>query len=148
MSPPSAAVAADLPDLNVWLALAWPGHPHHGRAAAYWEQMASSQVLFCTVTVLGLLRLLSQSKVMGRACLTLPAASDVLRGFTSQPGVAVVDGGVAAMDVLHSLLERQDLASKDITDAHLAALAIAHGWRLVTFDRGFGRFDGLVWLEP
>ena len=80
--------------------------------------------------------------------MTLPAASDVLRGFTSQPGVAVVDGGVAAMDVLHSLLERQDLGSKDITDAHLAALAIAHGWRLVPFDRGFGRFDGLVWLEP
>jgi predicted nucleic acid-binding protein len=52
-------VAPDLPDLNVWLALAWPGHPHHSRAAAYWEQMASSQVLFCTVTVLGLLRLLS-----------------------------------------------------------------------------------------
>jgi predicted nucleic acid-binding protein len=52
------------------------------------------------------------------------------------------------MDMLHNLLDRQDLASKDITDAHLAALAIAHGWRLVTFDRGFGRFDGLAWLEP
>jgi predicted nucleic acid-binding protein len=67
VSAPSAAVAPDLPDLNVWLALAWPGHPHHSRAAAYWEDMASSQVLFCTVTVLGLLRLLSQSKVMGSA---------------------------------------------------------------------------------
>ena len=52
------------------------------------------------------------------------------------------------MDMLHSLLVRQDLAPKDLTDANLAALAMAHGWRLVTFDRGFGRFDGLVWLEP
>ncbi|MFN5192825.1 MAG: PIN domain-containing protein [Cyanobacteriota bacterium] len=47
-----------------------------------------------------------------------------------------------------AVLDCQALASRDITDAHLAALAIAHGWRLVTFDRGFGRFAGLVWLEP
>jgi len=31
------------------------------------------------------------------------------------------------------------------TDAHLAALAIANGWRLVSFDRDFERFEG---LEP
>jgi hypothetical protein len=29
------------------------------------------------------------------------------------------------------------------SDAHLAALAIAHGWRLVSFDRDFERFEGL-----
>jgi hypothetical protein len=34
------------------------------------------------------------------------------------------------------------------TDAYLAALAIANGWRLVSFDRDFGRFEGLQWLQP
>ena len=29
------------------------------------------------------------------------------------------------------------------TDAYLAALAITHGWRLVSFDRDFERFEGL-----
>jgi predicted nucleic acid-binding protein len=29
------------------------------------------------------------------------------------------------------------------TDVYLAAMAIAHGWRLVSFDRDFVRFEGL-----
>ena len=29
------------------------------------------------------------------------------------------------------------------TDAYLAALAITNGWRLVSFDRDFERFQGL-----
>ena len=44
---------ADLPDLNVWLALATPDHFHHQQALNYWEQQAAEQVHFCTVTALG-----------------------------------------------------------------------------------------------
>ena len=29
------------------------------------------------------------------------------------------------------------------TDAYLAAVAMANGWRLVSFDRDFERFEGL-----
>lgn len=32
------------------------------------------------------------------------------------------------------------------TDVHLAALTIAADWRLVSFDRDFGRFSALSWL--
>ncbi len=35
-----------------------------------------------------------------------------------------------------------------IPDAWLAALALAHGCRLATADRGFARFDGLEWFDP
>ena len=35
-----------------------------------------------------------------------------------------------------------------VPDAWLAALAIAHGCRLATADRGFARFDGLDWFDP
>ena len=45
---------ADLPDLNVWLALATPDHFHHQQALDYWEQQAAERVHFCTVTALGL----------------------------------------------------------------------------------------------
>ncbi|MEI6829797.1 MAG: hypothetical protein WCK64_08115 [Synechococcaceae cyanobacterium ELA445] len=41
---------ADLPDLNVWLALGCTGHSHHRHAVHYWEQLAADEVLFCTVT--------------------------------------------------------------------------------------------------
>lgn len=56
------STTVDLPDLNVWLALAWPDHSHHHQALHYWEQQAAEQVLFCTVTALGLVRLVCQPK--------------------------------------------------------------------------------------
>ena len=34
------------------------------------------------------------------------------------------------------------------TDAHLAALAIEHGYTLYSFDADFGRFNGLKWRNP
>lgn len=35
-----------------------------------------------------------------------------------------------------------------VPDAWLAALALAHGGRIATADRGFGRFAGLDWFDP
>lgn len=35
-----------------------------------------------------------------------------------------------------------------VPDAYLAALAISHGCRLATADRGFGRFPGLDFFDP
>jgi predicted nucleic acid-binding protein len=32
-------------------------------------------------------------------------------------------------------------------DAYLAAMARLHGIRLVSFDHGFRKFDGLDWIE-
>jgi predicted nucleic acid-binding protein len=49
-------------------------------------------------------------------------------------------------DLFHSLLSSATLPARLHTDAYLAALAIANGWRLVSFDRDFERFKGLNWL--
>ena len=35
-----------------------------------------------------------------------------------------------------------------VPDAWLAALALAHGCRIATADRGFARFEGLEWFDP
>ena len=63
------STTVDLPDLNVWLALTCPDHSHHQQALHYWEQQAAEQVLFCTLTALGLVRLVGQPKPAGR-CFT------------------------------------------------------------------------------
>ena len=55
---------ADLPDLNVWLALATPDYFHHQLALNYWEQKAAEQVHFCTVTALGLVSLIATSNAL------------------------------------------------------------------------------------
>ncbi|MFI7588627.1 TA system VapC family ribonuclease toxin [Spongisporangium articulatum] len=40
------------------------------------------------------------------------------------------------------------LRGSQVTDAFLAALAISHGARLATRDRGMARFDGLRFFDP
>jgi predicted nucleic acid-binding protein len=35
-----------------------------------------------------------------------------------------------------------------VPDAYLAALAVSHGCRLATSDRGFARFPGLDFFDP
>ena len=137
---------ADLPDLNVWLALAATQHPHHAQALTYWEQQASDRVLFCTVTALGLVRLLSQPKLMGASVLGSAEASALLQAFRRQPGVAMAAPEHDGWDLFHTLLSSAELPARLQTDAYLAALVIANGWRLVSFDRDFERFKGLNWL--
>jgi toxin-antitoxin system PIN domain toxin len=140
------STAADLPDLNVWLALTWPGHSHHQQAVHYWEQQAADQVLFCTVTALGLVRLVSQPKLMGVAVKNAAEASALLHALCQQPGVQLAEPEHNGWEVFHQLLRIAELPAQLCTDAHLAALAIANGWRLVSFDRDFERFEGLVRL--
>lgn len=137
------STTVDLPDLNVWLALACPGHSHHRQALRYWEQQAAEQMLFCTVTALGLVRLVGQPKLMGAAVKTAAQASALLEAFCQQPGVGMAMPEQGGWDVFHQLLRSGELPARLCTDAYLAALAIANGWRLVSFDRDFERFEGL-----
>ena len=138
---------ADLPDLNVWLALVWPEHTHHRQALKYWEHLASRQILFCTVTALGLVRLVCQQKLMGTAMKTPQEASALLEVFCQQPGVSMAAAEDSSWEVFHQLLRAGDLPARLCTDAHLAALAMANGWRLVSFDQDFKRFEGLELLS-
>ena len=69
---PMAAI--DILDLNLWLALIDPDHAHHARARRYWEHEAAAEIAFCRVTMLGLLRLLTNSRVMHGAPFTLAEA--------------------------------------------------------------------------
>jgi uncharacterized protein len=137
------STTVDLPDLNVWLALACPDHSHHRQAVRYWEQQAAEQVLFCTVTALGLVRLVCQPKLMGAAVKTAGEASALLEAFCMQPGVSMASAEPHGWDVFHQLLRSGELPARLCTDAYLAALAMANGWRLVSFDRDFERFEGL-----
>ena len=137
------STTVDLPDLNVWLALACPDHSHHRQALHYWEQQAAEQVLFCTVTALGLLRLVGQPKLMGAAVKTSGEASALLEAFCQQPGVSMASAELNVWDVFHQLLRSTELPARLCTDAYLAAVAMANGWRLVSFDRDFERFEGL-----
>lgn len=151
MNKPSAgasgrAVAGDLLDVNVWLALAIEEHPHHRQAASYWSGRGRNAVFFCRLSAMSFVRLLMNPKLMADKPLTLRAAWASYVAFAGLPGVAML-GEPADLDSELAALLRPKLPSRLFTDAYFAALARRTPARLVTFDRDFERFDGLALLR-
>jgi hypothetical protein len=63
-----------LPDVNIWIALAAEGHVHHVLARDWFTAQPDASVASCWITQMGLLRLLTNPKVMGRAPRTIVQA--------------------------------------------------------------------------
>jgi uncharacterized protein len=145
-------VTGDLPDINVWLALAVEEHPHHASAKQYWECVQSGpasdrQLWFCRVTMLGLVRLLCQPKVVGKGALKLGAAFALYQSFRAVPSVGLLADPSSCEHGLEKFLEAGELPSRLWTDAYLAALAQSSGARLVSFDSDFSRFGLTKYLR-
>ena len=143
----SLGVGGDLPDVNVWLALSIKEHLHHAAATAYWSDLSLARIWFCRVTMLGLVRLLTQRAVAQQAVMTLNQAMDFYAEISALSNV----GGVAIEpSEIEGILDKfvtSELAAKHLTDAYLAAFAVSSGLRLVTFDQDFERFHGLSLLR-
>ena len=60
-----------LPDVNLWLALAFEVHAHHGTARTWFDSVGVRTALWCRVTQQGFLRLASNPSVFGAEALTL-----------------------------------------------------------------------------
>ena len=121
-------------DVNVLVALAWPTHVHHAEAVNWFSDHLPATWATASVAQAGFLRVSSNRKVLGDARSPAEAAA-VLRALTE------LDGHVLWNDDLD--LVRSPGMSFDslrgyrqVTDAHLLALATLHDGRLVTFDRG------------
>lgn len=114
--PWSQGLGGDLPDLHVWLALVVAEHPHHAAARHYWDEQQAAPALgprvwFCRSAMLGLVRLLTQPKLMGE-------------------GVGFVSDAESADALLASWLINNGpapLPARRWTDAWLAASAESAG---------------------
>jgi toxin-antitoxin system PIN domain toxin len=137
----------DLIDASVWLPLSAEGHPHRGSAARYWADDALDQLLFCRVTSLALLRLLTNQHVMREERLDGAAAWRALGTWLGLSNVSLQDEPRGIDEVLGHWSESLDIAGKHWTDAYLAAFAVASDSRLVSFDADFDRYPGLSWLH-
>lgn len=141
------AGSIDLPDVNVWLALTVPDHPHHARARRYWHEESSAEVAFCRMTALASLRLLTNRTVMGGEPLTVPAAWSLYRELRALPEVTLVREPEGCEKLLETWTLGESPSALLWTDAYLAAFASAGALRLVSFDRDLTRFEGLDLLR-
>lgn len=140
------ATEGDLPDVNVWLALAIEEHPHHRPAVAYWGKHAATARFFCRTGAMSLVRLLTHPRLMADKPLALTDAWAVYCRFAVLPGVAMLSEP-PSLDADLGALVTPNLPPRLFTDAYFAALARSAGLRLVTFDSDFERFGGLRLLR-
>ena len=142
------------PDLNVWVALSDGGHSHN---AAAWEWINNlppdDRLIFSRYTQLGLLRLLTNTAVMGDQTLTLSKAWDVYDRWLADPRVEFYPESpnleAEFRKATHPFAAKQ--ASKWVGDCWLLAFAEASNAQLVTFDRAlheFARKQGNAAVRP
>lgn len=119
-------------DVNVLLALLDPVHVHHEVAHAWFATVRVSWAS-CNLTENGALRIMAHPRY-GNAVASAAVAAELLQALCSQSGHVFWPGDVSLLDsplVDHSRL----LASDQVTDTYLLALAVQHGGRLATFDK-------------
>jgi uncharacterized protein len=130
-----------LPDVNVWLALASRRHVHSAVCGTWLNSLHQGEVMFCRVTQMGLLRLLTNESVMGRDVLSSRDAwrayarilADDRMGFAPEP---------FTLEAQWRRLTTSDLPTPKIsTDAYLAAFARSAEIQLVTLDRAVLALD-------
>jgi toxin-antitoxin system PIN domain toxin len=136
--------SGDFLDVNVWLILSYRSHEFHAVASRYWQSACESGTpfWFSRHSMMGLVRLLVQPRVMGPDAMTIHQALDVYRKWLDTPQVALLPEPPGFDDALTRLMGTGSapLPAHLWTDLCLAATAQSAGLRMVTFDRDFERF--------
>ena len=138
-------------DANVLLPLLTEGHAHRAPATEWWQACDDGDVGLSLPVRMALLRLLSNSRVMGSSVLRPAAAWNVVQSLLDDPRVESIDQIPQEHQTLwYGNVVRREPTPDLWTDAWLAALAQAHDCEMVTFDRGFRSFSKLKLrlLEP
>lgn len=116
-------------DVNALVALAWDSHVHHARIRAWFLANSAAGWATCPITESGFVRVSSNPKVLPSVIGTA-TAQDVLSALRGRPGhrflvddISMNDTDVPAM-----------AGYRQVTDAHLLALARRNDASLITFD--------------
>jgi uncharacterized protein len=136
----------DLPDINVWLALADENHFHHDSARNYWQNLSNPEMAFCRVTAFGFLRLSTHPHVLSRP-LTSDEAWGIYRRYRAEDHVTFIEDSEEIDTGFMALSGRPEFAHHLWTDCYLAAFAQFKGCRIISFDTDFNRFPGLDFLQ-
>jgi uncharacterized protein len=118
-------------DVNALVALAWDSHVHHATMREWFAAHSADGWATCPITESGFVRVSSNPKVLPSPIGVEPARA-VLSALRAVDGHRFLadDVSIADADVPWMSGHRQ------VTDAHLLALARRRGVRLVTFDAG------------
>jgi hypothetical protein len=130
-------------DLNIWLSLSVRSHAHHEEAWKWFHRLpVNTRLLFSRYTQIGLLRLLTNTAVMGEETRTLREAWKILDLWLEDPRVLFLPDPPGVDSIFRQATEpfAHQPASKWVGDCWLLAFAMAAHAHLVTFDRALCEF--------
>lgn len=131
----------DLLDVNMLISLAWPNHVHH-EAAQHWFRARSPQAWATTpVTESGFVRVSSNRSAIPTAVTPSEAMLLLSRIRRFRGHVFLPDDLENVVGASYFQPERI-ITHRQVTDAHLLAVARRHGGRLATLDRGIAQMAG------
>jgi len=137
----------DLLDVNVWIALALPDHVYHHRAQSYWSDESLENIAFCSLTLTGFLRVSTHYPTPFGPPFTASESWEAFHLFIDLPEVIFLDQPNYFLRDLARFTNRQEFPKTMWPDACLAAWAVGHEARLVSFDADFHQFPGLNFLH-
>jgi uncharacterized protein len=123
-------------DANVWLALLWSRHIHSDKAREWFESSNEERFLFCQITQMTVLRLLTTQAVMGKDVKKMHGAWDLWDHVCADDRIEFVSEPEGIESEFRSLSSLRSTSPKVWVDAYLLAFASVAGLKLVTFDRG------------
>ena len=133
-----------LPDVNLWLALAFESHFHHVAAGNWFENRLDGDCSFCRLTQQGFLRVATNPAAFGAEAVSLADAWPMYDALRLDPRVAFSAEPPGVETYWRAYTQRESFSPKVWSDAFLAAFARAGNLQVVTFDQGFSQFADLA----
>lgn len=119
-------------DVNVLIALLDENHVHHPDASTWFSDHVDEGWASCPITQNGCLRIVSHPRYPNG--LEVADAISRLRAAVSTPYHRFIPDDISLLD--EDVIDRRHLLGhRQLTDAYLLALAVAHDARLVTLDK-------------
>lgn len=130
----------DLLDINVLIALAWPNHVHHQLALGWFQQSDGRSWATTPVTEIGFVRVSSNRSAIPETVTPAEALALLVR-MVKLPGHRFLPDDTP-MVVGNHLDPQRVVTHRQVTDAHLLAVARRHQCRLATLDHGIVALSG------
>lgn len=137
------------PDVNV-LVYAFRRESEQHEAYAQWiaETVAAEEVALVESVLTGFLRIVTHRRIYKKPAPT-GAALEFVTGLRTARKARMISATAATWDRFGSIVRADpQVRGSLVPDAWLAAMALSHGCRLATADRGFARYRELDYFVP
>ena len=138
-----------LVDANILIYAYDKRSPQHINARTWLSNVlvGHDTVAFSWIVMMAFIRTATNKKLFLKPYST-NEAFDVVKNWLSAPRSSIISPGREHLSITRQLAHEGGVYGADLTDAHIAALAIEHGASLATTDGDFQKFSGLRLINP